>query len=214
MKRALRPLMRSDSAATAAEFAMVLPVLLILLFGIIDTGRFLYEYNEAEKATQVGARVAIVTNVLSPELRDENYVGQTVGGKVIGPGDRIPAGALGTVLCTSASCTCAAGPCPSGVGTVDTATFNDILVARMQQIYPAIQPDNVQVRYSGSGLGIAADPVGGSGGAEQMQISPLITVTLTGVDFHPITSLMFATIGMPSFSTTLTAEDASGSYSN
>ena len=210
MKRALRPLMRSDSAATAAEFAMVLPVLLILLFGIIDTGRFLYEYNEAEKATQVGARVAIVTNVLSSELRDENYVGKSVGGKTIGPGDRIPAGALGTVMCSSTSCTCAAAPCPSGVGTVDSATFNNVLVARMQQIYPAIQPDNVQVRYSGSGLGIASD----DGGAEQMQISPLITVTLTGVDFHPITSLMFATIGMPSFSTTLTAEDASGTFSN
>jgi len=206
--------MRSNSAATAAEFAMVLPVLLILLFGIIDTGRFLYEYNEAEKATQVGARVAIVTNVLSPELRDEDYVGQTVGGKVIGAGDRIPAGALGTVLCTSTSCTCAAAPCPSGVGTVDSATFNDVLVARMQQIYPAIQPDNVTVSYSGSGLGIAADPTGGGSGTEQMQISPLITITLRNLDFRPITSLMFATIGMPSFSTTLTAEDASGNYSN
>lgn len=212
--RRLLPLLRSDSAATAAEFAMVLPVLLILLFGIIDTGRFLYEYNEAEKATQVGARVAIVTNVLSPELRDENYVGQTVGGKVIGAGDRIPAGALGTILCTSTTCSCAASPCPSGVGTVDTATFNNVLVARMQQIYPAIQPGNVQVRYSGSGLGIAADPVGAGGGPEQMQISPLVTVTLTGLEFPSFTFLNFVRLPMPSFSTTLTAEDASGTYSN
>jgi len=206
-------LLRANSASTAAEFAMVLPVLLILLFGVIDTGRFLYEYNEAEKATQVGARVATVTNVLSPELRDENYAGQSVGGTLIGPGDRIPAGALGKLTCTSASCTCATAPCPSGVGTVDTTTFNDVLVARMQQIYPAIQAENVEVSYSGSGLGIAADP-SGSGGPEQIQISPLITVTLRDVDFHPITSLLFATIHMPSFSTTLTAEDASGSYSN
>jgi hypothetical protein len=206
-------LLRSTSAATAAEFAMVLPVLLILLFGIIDIGRFLFEYNEAEKATQVGARVAVVTNVLSAELRDENYVGQTVGGKVIGAGDRIPAGALGTILCTSTSCSCATAPCPSGVGTVDSTTFNDVLVARMQQIYPAIQPENVQVRYSGSGLGIAAEPAG-SGGPEQMQVSPLITVTLTGLNFPSFTFLNFVRLPMPSFSTTLTAEDASGTFSN
>jgi len=31
--------------------------------------------------------------------------------------------------------------------------------------------------------------------------------------FTPITSLMLATINMPSFSSTLTAEDASGIYS-
>jgi len=208
----IRQLLRSNSAATAAEFAMVLPLLLILLFGVIDTGRFLYEYNEAEKATQVGARVAIVTNVLSPDLRDENYVGKTVGGKVIAAGDRIPSGALGTLTCTSAGCTCPAQPCPAGVATVDTATFNDVLVARMQQIYPAIQPENVEVTYSGSGLGIAADPTGS--GTEQMQISPLVTVTIKDLDFHPITSLLLATLPMPSFSTTLTAEDASGTYSN
>jgi len=39
-------------------------------------------------------------------------------------------------------------------------------------------------------------------------------VTLTGVEFHPITAMLLATVTMPSFSTTLTAEDASGAYSN
>ena len=40
--------------------------------------------------------VAIVTNVLSPGLRDEDYAGQNVGGTVIPSGGRIPAGALGS----------------------------------------------------------------------------------------------------------------------
>ena len=214
-------LLRSNSASTAAEFALVLPIFLLLLFGIIDAGRFMYDYNRAEKATPVGARVAVVTNVLSPEFRDEDYVGQTVGGTVIGAGDRIPAGALGTLTCTSASCTCVTAPCPSGVGTVDSATFNNVLVARMQQIYPEIEPANVVVSYSGSGFGFAGNASGsggggggGGGGVEQLEISPLITVSLTNVEFHPITTLLLATISMPSSSTTLTAEDASGVYSN
>ncbi len=61
----LRQMARSQSGSTAAEFALVLPLFLIMLFGIIDAGRFMWEFNRAEKATQVGARVAIVTNVLS-----------------------------------------------------------------------------------------------------------------------------------------------------
>ena len=213
-----RRLFRSTSGAGAAEFAIVLPFFLVLLFGIVDGARFVWEYNKAEKATQVGARVAAVTNVLSVGLRDEDYAGQTVGGTTIGAGDRIPAEALGSVLCTSGGCTCEASPCPSNLGTFDSATFNDVLVARMQQIHPAIQADNVEVRYSGSGFGFAgtaSGPGGGGGsGTEQMEISPLITVMLVDLEFRPITALLLATLDMPSFASTLIAEDSVGSVSN
>jgi len=212
-------LIRSTSAASGVEFALVLPLFLLLLFGIIDGGRFMYEYNEAEKATQVGARVAVVTNVLSTGLRDENYAGQVVGGTAIAAGGRIPAGALGSLKCTDTGCTCETSPCPSDLGTFDSDTFNNVLVARMQQMYPAIRPENVIVRYSGSGFGFAGTVSGGGGGGgggatPQMEISPLVTVTLTGVQFRPITTMLIATMTMPSFSTTLTAEDASGAYYN
>lgn len=205
-------LIRCKRGATAAEFALVLPVFLIMLFGIIDGGRFLWEFNEAEKAAQVGARVAIVTNVLSSGLHDEAYAGQTVAGTKIASGARIPSGALGTVKCTSTSCTCEVAPCPASLGTLDTTTFNDVLVARMQQIDPRIQASNVVVRYSGSGLGFAGNV--GSSATGEMEISPLITVSLTGLQFTPLTSYLFVTVTMPDFATTLPAEDASGQYSN
>jgi Flp pilus assembly protein TadG len=214
MTRIFNILVRCRSGSSAAEFAMVLPLFLIFLFGIIDTGRFMWEYNKAEKATQVGARVAIVTNVLSSGLRDENYAGQTVNGTTIAAGGRIPAGALGTIKCTDTTCTCETAPCPSNLGTLDTATFNNVLVARMQQIDPAITAANVVIRYSGSGMGFAGNSSGSGSGTEQMEISPLITVTLQNLQFTPITSLLFATFSMPDFSTTLPAEDASGAYSN
>jgi Flp pilus assembly pilin Flp len=214
---ALRTLLRNDSGAAGAEFALVVPLFIVLLLGVIDTGRFMYEYNLAEKATQVGARVAIVTNVLSEGLRDEDYAGQDVGGDTIAPGSRIPAGALGTLKCNSAGCSCETDPCPPA-GTFDAAAF-DVLVARMRNIYPSIADENVEVRYSGSGLGFAGSAASGTGGGagapEQMEVSPLITVTLTGVQFQPATFLVFGkAIDMPNFSTTLTAEDASGAYSN
>ena len=207
------------SGASAAEFALVLPLFMLLFFGIIDGARFVWETNKAEKATQVGARVAVVTNVLSPGLRDEDYAGQTAGGVTIGAGDKIPAEALGSVKCTSTGCTCETAPCPSNLGALDSATFNDVLVERMRQIHPAIQPENVEVRYSGSGFGFAGTAAGGGGGGgggatEQMEISPLVTVTLVGLEFRPITSLLFASIAMPAFATTLIAEDGVGSVSN
>jgi len=213
MMRFLRDLARHSGAVSSVEFAMVLPLLLILLFGMVDTGRFLWEVNEAEKATQVGARMAVVTNVLSAGLRDEDYAGKTVNSKVLKAGDRIPAAALDALVCDSTGCTCPNGnsACPDP-GVFDSTAFG-VLVSRMKQIYPAIQDENVEVRYSGSGLGAAA-AASAAAGPENMEISPLVTVSLKDMQFTPISTFLFATINMPTFSTTLTAEDASGAVSN
>lgn len=212
-------LLKSTSAASAAEFALVLPLLLLFLFGIIDAGRFMWEYNRAEKATQAGARLAIVTDPLPSGLIAEDYVGNTYNGTKLAAGDLIPAEALGKVICTSTGCSCQTSPCPEPVGTMDAAIFNDVLVARMKRIFPSIEASNVEMIYSGSGFGFAGgtDSGGGGGGPappEVMEISPLITVRVKDVQFRPITTLMFVTVTMPTFSTTLSAEDASGVYSN
>ncbi|WP_246444371.1 TadE family protein [Sphingomonas sediminicola] len=57
-------ILRRDDGATAAEFAMVLPLLILFLFGIIDVGRYMWTLNQVEKATQMGARMAVVTNMV------------------------------------------------------------------------------------------------------------------------------------------------------
>jgi hypothetical protein len=209
-----RRLLQSTLGASAAEFALVLPLFLVLLFGVIDGGRFMWESNEAEKATQVGARVAVVTDVLSSGLRDEDYAGQTVGGTTLQSGDLIPAAALGSVECTSTGCVCETPPCPSSLGTFNSTLFTNVLVTRMKQMYPSIKAENVVVRYKGSGFGFAEASGGGGGGTEQMEVSPLVTVTLTGIQFHPLTTFTLKSVTMPDFSTTLTDEDASGQYSN
>lgn len=204
-------MLRCERAAAAAEFALVLPLMLLLLFGIIDVGRFMYIVNRAEKATQIGVRMAVVTSPLSPDLIAADYASGTIP-----TGSLIPADQLGRLTCTNAGCTCSAAPCPAGSGAVD-ATAHGQLVARMGEILDGIGAGNVEVSYSGSGFGYAGSLVtggGGGGAAETMEISPLIAVNLTGLEFRPVTGLMMLTITLPSFTSTLPAEDASGAISH
>jgi hypothetical protein len=205
------PLQRCTRAATAAEFALVLPLLLIFILGTIDVGRYMWEVNEAEKATQVGARMAVVTNPVSTGLIDADFASATVPA-----GTLIPADALGALRCVAAECICTG--CPTAIGTgVDSTAFGAI-VARMAQIKPGIAAANVVITYRGSGFGFAGNSAGGGGGSappDTMEISPLVTVGLQNVEFRPITLALFdGNIAMPSFSTTMTAEDSSGAFSN
>lgn len=42
------------------EFALLLPVLIVILLGLLDLGRAVYAYNAVSEAARNGARVAIV----------------------------------------------------------------------------------------------------------------------------------------------------------
>lgn len=189
-----------DDSGLAAEFALVLPLLLLFLLGTIDVGIYAWRLNQAEKATQVGARWAAVTDPLATEIASTSYVNQTVGGVLVEQGDRIPAGALGLLTCTSTACTCTSGTCPGT--TFDSAAFAR-LSARMKQIYPPIQDSNIRVEYRGSGLGYAGDPNG-------PDIAPLITVRLIGMTYTSVVLSPFgASVGLPDFAYSMTAEDSS-----
>jgi hypothetical protein len=199
----MRNFMRDQSGSTAAEFGLVLPLLLLLLFGIIDAGRWIWTYNQAEKATQMGARMAIVTNMIEPGV-GSSYVG--VSG--LTQGDVIPASAFGKISCTSTGCSCATTPCPT-LGTENTTAFNAV-VTRMKYFLPSLTAANVTIEYSSSGLGYAGSPV-------LPDLSPLVTVkigTPTALQFRPLTILAIRSVNMPAFTTTLSAEDLSGAVSN
>jgi Flp pilus assembly protein TadG len=51
----------SERGAAAVEFALVVPVLLVLLFGIINFGQYLSVRQTATQAAAEGARAAAVT---------------------------------------------------------------------------------------------------------------------------------------------------------
>ena len=205
--RRLRTFLRDQGGGPAAEFALVLPIALLFLFGIIDVGRFMWEYNQAEKATQMGARFAAVTDFVPSGLAGYTFVG--VGG--LTQGDVVPATAYGTMTCTKAgaaavACACTTGTC--GWGTTATPAAFQAIFARMQAFFPRLATNNVSVAYVPSGLGYAGDPNGAD-------VAPLITVRLTGVTFTPITTQIFnASVTMPDFSYSLTMEDGAGTASN
>lgn len=214
MSQKVRHFICDRTASTAAEFALVLPLLLIFLFGLIDAGRFMWTCNRAEKATQMGARFAVATNILPAGL--VNYSFAVSGG--IPQGDPIPQSSFGGASCnsstnatqaTAVTCSCT-GTCPS-LGTADPVDFNRILT-RMQLFMPELKANQIKVDYGYSGLGYAGDPNG-------LDVSPLVTVSLRQDSnrplFYPITLLVFgASIPLPAFAASLTMEDGSGTAAN
>jgi TadE-like protein len=199
---AVRNIVGNSQAASAAEFALVLPLFLLLVFGIIDAGRFMWEYNRAEKATQMGARFAVATDLIPSGL--STYSFSNSGG--IPQGQPVPTTSFNYAVCTNSSCgTCVGSAC--GVIGYDGTAFTNV-VRRMALMYPPIGPTNVQVEYRNVGLGYAGDPNG-------PDVAPLVTVRLQGLTFQPITCMVFAcSVTMPDFRASLTLEDGTGTYSN
>lgn len=59
----MRKRLRSESGASAVEFALLLPVLMMVLFGIIEFGLALYRQAILTNASREGARLGIVQSV-------------------------------------------------------------------------------------------------------------------------------------------------------
>lgn len=59
--------MENRKGQALVELALVLPVLLIIVFGLIDFGRAMYTKNTLNNAARSGARIAVVTPSLVAE---------------------------------------------------------------------------------------------------------------------------------------------------
>lgn len=204
----LSAFVRDQRGASAAEFALVLPLLLLFLLGTIDVGLYAWSINRAEKATQTGARWAVATDIIDGNLAAYSFAAS--GG--IPQGTVVDATNFPGVTCesgngTTVTCTCESGGTCNWTPVGDSAAFTT-LVNRMSQIDGNVTATNVVVKYSWSGLGFSGDPNG-------PDVAPLTTVSLRNMDYTPITTLLFdASVPLPSFAYTLTMEDGSGTVSN
>lgn len=210
MKR-LRKFLADPSAATAAEFALVLPVALLFLLGIIDVGRYFWNINKLEKAVQIGTRYAVATDLVASGLNAQDYVdfdcdGDNTTDNSLKPGDQICRSALGKITCTATSCTCT-GSCPSDLSSDGTA-FGSI-VNRMRVIAPQIGTNDVRISYAGSGIGFAGDPRLDDDGDPLSQVSPIVTVQVLNQRMRTI-SLLGLGLRLPSFQYSQTLEDGEG----
>ena len=211
MRRPFVHFLRSRNGAVGAEFALVVPLAALFILGIIDAGRLMWTWNQAEKATQIGARYAVTTDMIPEGLLTYDFFSEGIP-----RGDPITIDDFGGASCISTGCTCNSGATCPAMGTWDTAATTDVdsedrfmaLVARMRDHFPEIQPENVVVEYAYSGLGYSGDPYG-------PDMDPMVTVRLTGMAFQPSWSPLFGgSIDLPAFASTLSMEDGQGPHAN
>ena len=203
MKRHLS--FRSDErAASAAEFALILPVALLFLLGLIDVGRYTWTFNQMEKATQAGARWAAATDLVASGLRTYSFA---VNG-IVSQGEVVESDNFGGIVCTSAdgtvTCDCRDNSACAFGEAADQAAF-DLLAQRMFDIYPGIAKDNIRIEYDNALLGFSGDPNG-------PDVAPLITVSIVDKEF-PLWFMLGRTVKMPDARYTITSEDGQGDFS-
>jgi Flp pilus assembly protein TadG len=195
----LRRLARDRRGMTSVEFALVCVVFFMMIFGIIDFSRAMWEWNAAAKATHWGVRYAVVNDMVA--IRMSDWDGLADGG--LTAGGTVPVAAVtgfgpsATITCTNTECGGATDP----DNDFNVNAFDDI-VTRMQIIYDKIQPENVIVEYRHVGLGFAGNPLG-------PDLHPAVTIKLVGMGFDFVTPGLAGLfpITMPDFAATMTGED-------
>ena len=188
-----RSILKDRQGAMMVEFTIVMMLLFLLTMGIVDFGNLLYQWNSAEKATQVGARTAAISDPVASELATFDCVTGTT--LTLGTPCRIGGTSFGTIVCNGSTSTCSGGYTFSGAAL-------GLILAPMQKMFPRLQAQNIIVEYVDVGLGFAGrqGPV------------PEIRVRLTGLTFTYAflgKLLGFSNITMPDFRATLVGEDLS-----
>ncbi|MEI4486855.1 TadE family protein [Frigidibacter sp. MR17.14] len=169
--RTLAARLRRDETGTAlVELAMVIPLLLLLFFGLIDFGRMAFNYSTTEKAVQMVARRAVV----SPGCAGVSFAPyQKVSGQAY---------PLGT------ACRVNANACqPVADVSCNGASFFDDVAALMPVGATA---DNLRITYSyDPNLGFLGGPY-----------TPMVTVEIANLAFDfvsPLAALVSLAGGTP-----------------
>jgi Flp pilus assembly protein TadG len=200
---------QDESGAVFAEFALLLPMIVIVICGSIDFLNAFYQWNAAAKAVEVGARIAAVSDPVVTGLN--NLSNQAVFDGLM-PGRPMPGF---NITCSDGVCSCS-GTCTGIVtNSYDPSAMNRIIFGRgstacgdatsyyatgMCDVLTSITPANVVILYSHTGLGYAGRPGGPL---------PTISVSLQKMKFQFffLTPLLGVDIAIPPMTTTVTAED-------
>ena len=200
MKTALKLFVRARDGVVLVEFTIVMLVLLVVTLGLVDFATALYQWNNASKAAELGARLAAVSAPVASNLTNSASFPPTnpfnvacSGGSCTGGGS-YDASALQTIVFGRGKTAC-------------SAVATDQLPA-MCNVYPNLTTGNVKVTYQQSAY--ATSGLGYSGRTNGPV--PTITVETTGLTFSFFflnTLLGLAPKAMPTMRTTITGEDLS-----
>ena len=155
---------RSTSGQGLVEFALVIPIFLVMVFGLLDAGRYVYMTNVLSQAAREGARLAAVeSSWIGSTDSSCNQVGGPVcpataadlktdvlaaANRMVTPFGSISSGSL------YISCDPAAGPAPTGTwtsgtactgGTGGTGTPNNLISVRAVLTFVPFTPGLSQI---------------------------------------------------------------------
>lgn len=178
--------------ASLAEFALMLPLMLLMTFGMLETGFFVWQVQQGEIAANRAVRLASTRTLLIP-------------GSIADCGPGTPPNAIAGQECSHlagndlsewAVCYGDGTGSPAGRCGPDVAA----LVTEIQRFYPRAEPENIVISFHGAGLGFQGlgHPV------------PIITVKFEGVQFRfmALAGLAdLAPITLPDMSASAAAED-------
>jgi hypothetical protein len=190
------------SGAAAVEFAFITLSLLLFTFAIFDVGFALYWFNRAEKATQLGVRIAAVSDPVSDFFEDFSGVGgaspPAAGQPCEEPDGTVAAFCNHAVITctvdgTTGTCTATGAKLDDEPGNFVRASFEKIF-NEMRVVYPQLSSEDVEVEYRPSVAGFAGRPGNVAG---KYNLVPQVTVRIVGLEYNYIA--LGALLGLESF---------------
>lgn len=121
---------RRSGGQSLVEFALVLPVFMLLVFGIIDGGRAILALNDMSQATRNVARVASVTCFDTATRCDDTTAGAPVKNAIAAQVVGLQGPATWSVQCIDHTTNAVSNPCKVG----------DIVRVRLDQQITMVTP--------------------------------------------------------------------------
>ena len=188
-------LARDEDASTAAEFGLVCFAFIAMLLAVIDMGRLGWTINTAKTATREGARLALVSPIVSTYMAGYDGLAQGIPG----------GGTVGDMAfsCAGSSSTCTQIQGSGGSNGFNATTFNAV-VTKMQHYDPEITAAKVTIVYRHIGIGKVGNPY-----APDME--PLVSVSVANLTFQSVALQIFgvAPFNLPTMTSTLSGESLS-----
>lgn len=199
MVRLGRRFRQDRSGVTLLEGLISLPIMMILFITLVEFGWGLFQWSQATKAVQFGARRLAVSTPLIPDL---SAFEADFGTRV--PGDPVPT-TIVTVSCGAGAAACVTDEVNRlvfGSDAICDGTATGTLLG-MCDLMPMIQPEHIRVTYSRNGLGYVGRPGG-----------PVLSIRVELVDLQFNFLLLGALFGLnsmtlPPHPVVITSEDLS-----